>query len=113
MNSESRMVEQGLQTQLEAVGIDPALIVTVIDAVLGILSRCQNKQAARDEMANPGRLARLLVRQQLQAELRQTGQSMGRQQVERIVEQILQAAGTATQTERDALLAYTGKFDTI
>lgn len=111
--SSSSQVENSLHEQLQVVGLDPTLIVTVIDAVLGILSKCQNKQAARDEMANPSRLARLLIRQQLQKELRETGRSVGRAQLDQLVEQIVQVSRNAPAAERDALLNHTGKFDTI
>ena len=111
--SSPQAVEEKLQAQLQVAGFDPTIIATVIEAVLGILTRCQNKQAARDGMANPGRLERVLVRRELQSELRATGQSFTRQQIDQMCDTILQASRTAAAADRDALLAHTGKFDTI
>lgn len=113
MSSQSQAVEQNLHDQLQVAGFDPTIITTVIEAVLGVLSRCQNKQVARDAMANPGRLERVLLRRELQSELRATGQSFSRQQIDQMCDTILNASRDAYQSDRDALLAHSAKFDTI
>lgn len=111
--SSTSLVEKNLQEQFQVSGFDPLLITTVIEAVLGILTKCPNKSAAREAMAHPGRLERVVVRRELQRELRETGQSVGRQQLDQMVDQILQMSRNAPADERDALLNHTGKFDTI
>ena len=113
MSAQSQAVEQHLHDQLQVAGFDPSLITTVIETVLGILSSCRNKQAARDAMASPGRLERVLVRRELQRELRENGEAVGRQQLDWMVDQLLEAARNADQADRDALMNHTGKFDTI
>jgi hypothetical protein len=110
---ESREIERRLESQLEASGISPDLISTVIEMVLGLLSNCRNKQQVRAGMESPGRLERILVRQQLRKELADHGQTKSRVEVDRLTDAVLEAARTAPAEDRERLVAYTSQYDTF
>jgi hypothetical protein len=110
---QSRDVESRLQSQLEASGISPDLISTVMEMVLALLSNCRNKQQLQAGMQSPGRLERALVRQQLRKELADHGQSKSRAELDRLTDAILEAARTAPEEDRDQLVAYTSQYDTF
>jgi hypothetical protein len=110
---ESREVERRLENQLEASGISPDLISTVIEMVLGLLSNCRNKQSVQAGMESPGRLERHLVRQQLRKELAEHGQTKSRAELDRLTDAVLEAARTAPAEDRERLVAYTSQYDTF
>lgn len=109
----SESVEGTLEERLSVAGIDPTLILTVVETVLGLLSKCTNKSAAKAGMANPTRLETVLVRRALQAELRDHGQIVSRSELDRITKAVLDASASAPQDERDDLLNYCTEYTTI
>lgn len=109
----SDRIEGDLQQRLQVVGIDPTLILTVVETILGLLSNCRNKQAAREGMQAPTFRERVLVRRELQRELREHGQATTGSQLNVLTDQVLRAAREAQQDDRDALLDYATEYATI
>lgn len=109
----SDRIEGDLQQRLQVVGIDPTLILTVVETILGLLSNCRNKQAARDGMQAPTIREWVLVRRELQRELREHGRAATRTQLDIMTNQVLRTAREAQQADRDALLDYATEYATI
>ena len=109
----SDRIEGDLQQRLQVVGIDPTLILTVVETILGLLSSCRNKQAAREGMQAPTFRERVIVRRELQRDLREHGQAVTRSQLDTLTDQVLRTAREAQQADRDALLDYATEYATI
>lgn len=111
--STSDQIESDLESQLEVSGIDPTLIATVVETILGLLTRCRNKQATLNSMRSPGRLERVLVRNELRKELRERNQAVTAAQLDQLTDQVLNAARKSTDDTRSALIDHATQFQTI
>ena len=56
---------------------------------------------------------RVIVRRELQRELREHGQAVTRAQLDTLTDQVLRTAREAQQADRDALLDYATEYATI
>lgn len=106
-------IESQLHDQLQVVGIDPTLIVTVIETILGLIGQCKNRQATVTAMRAPSVRERVLVRRELQRELRERGQSVSRQQLDQLTDQVLQASRQASVEQHAQVIDYATEFQTI
>ena len=106
----AQAVENNLERELQVAGISPTLIETVVEMVLGLFANCANKQALKQGMENPGRLERSLVRSSLRQELREHGQTVSREELDRLTDCCLQAARTADPEAREKLVEYTSQY---
>lgn len=113
MNGNADPVEANLQNQLQVAGLDPTLIVTVVQTILGLLSKCPNRTNTANTMQNPNLLAEVLLRRELQTELRQAGQSLSRSQLDQLTKTVLAVAREATPEQRAQLLDHVTQFQTI
>lgn len=112
-NASPDEVETDLQSSLQVAGIDPTLIVTVVETILGLLSTCKNRQATSTAMRAPTTRERVLVRRELQRELRERGQMVSRPQLDQLTEQVLTASRQASSEQRDRLIDHATEFQTI
>jgi hypothetical protein len=106
-------IESDLHSTLQIAGIDPTLIITVIETILGLLGQCRNRQATAAAMRAPSARERVLVRRELQRELRERGQTVSRPQLDQLTEQVLQASRQASTEQRDRVVEYASEFQTI
>ena len=112
-STESQEVENDLEQRLEAKGIDPATIITIVEAVLGLIANCRNPQSLSTGMRSPGRLERTLVRRQIGNELREHGQAVDRRELDRLTDAVLAASAEADDANRQRLVDYCTQYGTF
>lgn len=109
----NQATEEAMSARLQAVGIDPTMLGTVLQAVLGLLTQCRNRQATGIALRSPGVREEVLVRRELQRELRETGKSVPRDKINLMVQQVLSASREASDPLRELVLDHVTAFDTI
>jgi hypothetical protein len=110
------MNEDTLKPKLIAVlppGIVDLLLPIVLDAVVGLLSKCTNQTQALNGMRKPSRVESLMVERAIRARLAETGTKATPQQIAAAVKATLSHSQSATESEHAALLAECQKYEMV
>jgi hypothetical protein len=111
--SVNHATEEAISARLQAVGVDPTMIATVLQAVLGLLTQCRNRPATALALRSPGVREEVLVRRELQRELRENGKFVSRERLNLMVQQTLSASRESSEPLRELVLDHVSEFDTI
>jgi hypothetical protein len=110
------MNEETLKTKLAGVlppGIVDLLLPIVLEAVVGLLSRCGNQTNALRGMKQPGRLESVLVDRAIRKRLAETETKATPAQIAAAVRATLSHSQSATETEHEAFLSECQKYGQI
>ena len=110
------MNEDALKPKLNAVlppGIVDVLLPILLDAIVGLLSKCGSQQNALSGMRKPGRLESLLVERAIRSRLAETGEKATPQQIAAAVKVVLAHSQSATGDEQAAFLAECQRYELV
>lgn len=78
-------------------------IMAIVEAIMAVIAACKNKQDAKAEMANPGILARSLLRAEIKKQAKKVGEKLTPKQVNEAVAAACSASKNAKESERSSV----------
>lgn len=94
-------LQNRVSAELPVAGALP--IMAIVEAIMAVIAACKNKQEAKSEMANPGILARSLLRAEIKKQAKKVGEKLTPKQLNQAIEAACSASKNAKESDRAAV----------